>query len=76
MFCHEEWRETVKMTSYKDLDPGQPIPKGSTLVDEALRPNGKVRLNITKPIDWYLPCRFENKEHGEKDMLVYYIFYN
>jgi len=27
-------------------------------------------------LDWNLPCKFEKTEHGEKDLILYYLIYN
>lgn len=76
MFCHKEWKERIKITTFKDLDPNEQIPKGAVPLPDSQRPQGKIRVNITKPLDWYLPCQFESKEHGDKELLSYFIFYN
>jgi hypothetical protein len=30
----------------------------------------------TKNFNWYLPCKFENKDNENKDLILYYILYN
>ena len=37
---------------------------------------GEHAHNEQNLFQWYLPCRFENSDHGKKDMFVYYMLYN
>jgi len=30
----------------------------------------------TKNFNWYLPCKFENKDNEKKDLILYNILYN
>lgn len=33
-------------------------------------------MKKTKNFNWYLPCKFENKDNENKDLILYYILYN
>mmetsp|Transcript_24224 Transcript_24224/g.37329 ORF Transcript_24224/g.37329 Transcript_24224/m.37329 type:complete len:324 (+) Transcript_24224:489-1460(+) len=64
VFCHDHWRETIEYVTLKED------------IDEADKPIEEREAIQKNKLDWYMPCKFENKDHGEKDMFVYYLVYN
>ena len=60
MFCHEYWNEQL------------------TLVSNEKQENSTEHHSVKKikKFNWYLPCKFENKDNENKDLILYYILYN
>ena len=66
MFCHEHWEEELEINT---LESTGEMHNMSASLEERSRTK-------KKKLQWYMPCKFENKEHGEKDMIAYYMLYN
>lgn len=66
MFCHEQWEETLEINT---LESTGDIHNMSASLEERSR-------TLKKKFHWHMPCKFENKDHGEKDMISYYMLYN
>lgn len=65
-FCHEEWYEELEIQTMGNLDD---MYNFSQSLDE--RSKAK-----TKKFQWQFPCQFEHNDHGEKDMWVYFMYFN
>jgi len=63
-FCHDHWKETLEYVTLKED------------VHEADKPIESREAMQKNQLDWYMPCKFENNDHGEKDMFMYYMVYN
>ena len=66
MFCHEFWDEDLK---YESIDSTDDIYNFDKSVDERT-------ATKTETIAWKFPCKFEHNENGQKDMWVYFMYYN
>jgi hypothetical protein len=64
VFCHDHWKETLEYVTLRED------------VHEADKPIEEREAIQKNKLDWYMPCKFENNDHGEKDMFVYYMVYN
>ena len=65
-FCHEEWYEELEFSTISVDDN---LFNFSQSVDQ--RSQQKKRK-----FQWQFPCSFENKDHGQKDMWAYFMYYN
>lgn len=63
MFCHEQWEEELEINTMESTGN----------MSASIEERSKTK---TKKFQWHMPCKFENKDHGEKDMFVYYMLYN
>lgn len=76
MFCHEMWSEELEIVNYRDVEP-EDLPQLTAEQNETLEEySGQYRLKEIKTFQFEMPCKFEQQDHGEKDMLAYYILYN
>jgi hypothetical protein len=67
LFCHEKWEEDLTFTTL------------NTSADDLYDFDKSVeeRTNTqSQSINWKFPCKFEHEDHGEKDMWVYFMFFN
>ena len=76
MFCHEAWQEELEIVSWKNLDDAEVLEMDEDTKQTVVTEGDVQRVKTVKKFKWFLPCRFENTDHGEKDMLAYYILYN
>ena len=65
-FCHEEWLEELEFNTVAKNDDMYNFNK---TVEE------RSALKVNK-LSWQFPCKFEHSNHGEKDLWVYFMYYN
>ena len=65
-FCHDEWQEELEYQTMSKLDD---MYNFSVSLEERSQTK-------TNTLSWQFPCKFEHKDHGEKDMWVYFMYYN
>jgi len=65
LFCHEYWQEELEYTSVSSKD----MYNFNLSLEERM-------MSETNRFNWSFPCTFEQKEYGDKDMWVYFMFYN
>ena len=66
MFCHDEWVEELE---YETISNSADMYNFSISLEE------RTATKVNK-INWQFPCKFEHNDHGEKDMWVYFMYFN